>query len=174
MDLKKLFKWLCSNSKFPSAPLVCAAIRRFQILTLIIMVAINSFLLFSLTLNFLSYTGCSSDAGDSFETSDPHEIAIVGSTPGDNLIKSMLSISSPAKVDFIRWNLKLNDSTSNQNTFVLEILFGEGKQGTPDFIGGGERRRWEGNYSITKTGNWEIFSFKSKQLPSVFTMVKLN
>lgn len=68
------------------------------------------------------------------------EIILVGSTPGDELIKSLLTIPSTTKVDFIRWDLKLTDAGANQNSFVLNIAFGEGQPNTSGFKKDGEKR----------------------------------
>lgn len=129
----------------------------------------KSFLIFILLLTGILCPG-SCSAGNSSS-----EIVFVGSTPGDELIKSMLTIQPETKVDFIRWNLTLNNTKS---AFVLSIVFGESQPNTSGFKGGGEKHSFEGEYTISKSGNkninGEIYSLRSNKLSSVIAMVKLN
>ncbi|MCW5912469.1 MAG: copper resistance protein NlpE N-terminal domain-containing protein [Cyclobacteriaceae bacterium] len=112
-------------------------------------------------------SSCSGAGGSS------SEIVFVGSTPGDALIKSMLAIPSDTKVDFIRWNLKLNTGS-----FVLDIAFGESQPNTLGFKGGGEKRSFEGTYTVSRSEskniNGKIYHLKSSKLPAGISMVKLN
>jgi hypothetical protein len=106
------------------------------------------------------------------------EIVLVGSTPGDELIKSLLTIPTDTKVDFIRWNLKLNNANVNQNSFLLDINFGESQPNTSGFKNGGEKRSFEGTFSVSEnkdvnTGS-EIFYLKSKSLPKAISIIKIS
>src|SRR3989337_1305107 len=58
---------------------------------------------------------------------------LVGSTPGDALIKSLLAINPESQIDFIRWDLTLNHAENDSKTFVLNITFGEGQANTSVF-----------------------------------------
>lgn len=104
-------------------------------------------------------------------------IVFVGSTPGDELIKSQLTIPSDREVDFIRWNLLLNDTKSNQNTFVLKIAFGVSQPNTLDFKTE-EKLSFQGTYTIAPSKNkilhGVIYHLKSSSLPAEIMMVKLN
>jgi hypothetical protein len=107
----------------------------------------------------------------------PSTIVFVGSTPGDELIKSLLTIPAANEVDFIRWNLTLSDSKSNQNTFTLNIGFGVAQPNTLGFKVE-EKRTFEGTYRVAQSKNdilhGVIYYFKSSALPSEIMMVKLN
>ena len=102
------------------------------------------------------------------------EIALVGCTPGDEDIKSTLSIPLETKIDFIRWNLKLE----SPNTFVLDIAYGESQPNTLDLKGGGEKRSLKGKYTVSKlTGNpgfKEVYSLKDPGLTKSILLVKLS
>lgn len=106
------------------------------------------------------------------------EIVLVGSTPGDELIKSLLTIPSDMKVDFIRWNLNLNNANSNQNSYILDINFGEAQPNTLGFTNGGEKRSFEGTFAVSKNKNAsagsEIYHLKSKSLPNAISIIKIS
>lgn len=117
------------------------------------------------------YVSCSAN-----ET--PTDLVLVGSTPGDGLIKSLLNIPEATKVDFIKWNLVLNSFGNNQNTFQLDIHFGESQPNTLGFKNDGEKRRYEGTYTVTKnkdvqTGS-EIYQLKSKNFSDTLAIVKIS
>jgi hypothetical protein len=101
------------------------------------------------------------------------EIILIGSTPGDEPIKTMLTIPAETKVDFIRWNLILDD----KNAFVLDIVYGESKPNTLDFKSD-VKQTVKGTYSIVKNqkGNRfkEIYQLKSDDLPEIISIVKIN
>src|SRR6478735_6926510 len=105
-------------------------------------------------------------------------LVLVGSTPGDDPMKSMLGIPASTKIDFIRWDLSLTYSEATPARFTLNIVFGVGQPNTNGFIGGGEKRLIEGSYSISKQGNekihGEVIHLKSEQLPTGISFVKLN
>ena len=95
-------------------------------------------------------------------------IWLVGSTPGDEEIKSKLEIQPNVKVDFIKWDLKLEKST----IFVLKILYGESKPNTLGFVNGGQSSVIKGTYSINDNGKSEIYHFNTGKM--VISMLKLN
>ncbi len=76
------------------------------------------------------------------------ETVLVGCTPGDPLMKSILDILPITNVDFIRWNIILKTLQDGSNTFVINLTFGEAKQKTLDFEGGGEKLSFDGYYTI--------------------------
>ncbi len=99
------------------------------------------------------------------------EIVLVGSTPGDELVKTMLTIHSETKVDFIRWNLILDDI----NAFVLDIDYGESRPNTLGFKGDGETKTFKGSFSVSKGSNFEeVYHLKSADFPTEIQIAKLN
>ena len=106
------------------------------------------------------------------------QFVLVASTPGDELIKSRLAIPAETKVDFIRWELNLKDLPAEEDTFMLNIVFGVGKPNTTGFMNGGENRSIAGTYTVTKsvnqTVNGVIYHLKSFHLPAEIAFVKLN
>lgn len=99
------------------------------------------------------------------------EISLVGSSPADELIKSILIIPAGQKVDFINWDLEL----TNKNTFVLNIVFGESQPNTLGFIGGGEKRTYKGTFSVSESSNFEeVYHLKSAGLSTEIRIAKLN
>lgn len=100
-------------------------------------------------------------------------IDLVGSTPGDDAIKAMLSISADTKVDFIRWDLKLD----SKNAFVLNITYGESQPNTLGFKGGGEEETINGSYLIAKNQHGrfkEIYELKSDDLAGTISLVRIT
>ena len=116
------------------------------------------------------------------QTGSPNQptaaVVLVGSTAGDSLIKSLLTIHPDTKVDFIRWDLTLNNGENNANTFVLNINFGEGQPNTSGFKGGGQKLSFHGKYAVSQSAgqnlNGEIYQLKGHKLPASLSMVKLN
>lgn len=102
------------------------------------------------------------------------EIVLVGSTPGDEYIKSMLAISADTKIDFIRWNLKLD----NKNAFFLDITYGESQPNTLGFKGDGRKKIIIGTYLIIKNRKdnhfKEVYQLKSDALSEKISLVKIN
>lgn len=107
------------------------------------------------------------------------EMVFVGSTPADPEIRSRLSISEDKKIDFIRWDLRLqNPKIGLANAFVLNIIFGEGQPNTLGFIGGGEKLSFTGEYTVSKSKtnniNGAVYQLKSAQLHGGIALVRLN
>lgn len=100
------------------------------------------------------------------------EIHLVGSTPGDESIKSMLSIPVETKVDFIRWDLKLD----GKNSFILDITYGESQPNTLGFKSE-NKQSIKGAYLIAKnkehTSFAEVYQLNSDDLEKI-SMVKIN
>jgi hypothetical protein len=132
----------------------------------------TSILSYALLLQCLLLTSCTG-AG-----SLDSQVVFVGSTPGDDLIKSLLTIRSDSKIDFIRWELILNNNDSNQSTFSLAVVFGESQPNTLGFKGGGEKLSFEGEYTISQDKNGkligEMIHLKSKNLPAGIRVIRLN
>lgn len=100
------------------------------------------------------------------------EILLVGCTPGDDLIKSQLSIPNEVIIDFIKWDLTLDKL--NRNTFVLNIVYGESQPNTLGFKEGGQKRSYQGEYHISKNRSNEIYQLKSSGFQTEIAMIKLN
>lgn len=125
-----------------------------------------SFLIHFSTFLILGLNSSCSWAAD--RKSDNENFLFVGCTPGDILIKSQLGIQPETKIDFIRWNLKFE----NSNTFILNIKFGENKPNTLEFIEGGQSKDFSGTYTISKNLNNDIYHLEATHLK--IAMVKLN
>ena len=98
------------------------------------------------------------------------ETVLVGSTPGDATIKSMLSIDPKKDIDFIRWNLVLNEE---RKTFVLNARYGIGKPNTRDFEGGGEKVLLEGTYAVSNDGK-AVYKLTSEKMSGPLSLLRLN
>ena len=72
-------------------------------------------------------------------------LKLIGSTPGDDEIKTMLLIPADTQIDFIKWDLLLEDSDS----FELGIQFGLSKPNTLDFINDGQMLTFKGHFFKT-------------------------
>lgn len=99
------------------------------------------------------------------------EIFLIGSTPGDEFVKTMLTIPTETKVDFIRWSLILDD----KNNFVLDINYGESQPNTLGFKGDGEKKSFKGTFSVSETSNFkEVYHLKSSDFFTEILIAKLN
>lgn len=80
------------------------------------------------------------------------DLVLVGSTPGDEPIKTMLSIPLRANVDFIRWTLQLH----SKNSFELKIAYGESQ---PNTLGFKERQEKviKGTHSNSQDARFQIY-----------------
>lgn len=94
------------------------------------------------------------------------ENLFVSSTPGDDAVKAIFRIPTEKKIDFIRWNLALNQD----ETFMLNINFGEGQPNTNGFKGGGETRYFSGRYAVSNN----IYELKSENFSAPLSLIKLN
>lgn len=99
------------------------------------------------------------------------EITLIGSTPGDEFVKTMLTIPPETKVDFIRWSLILDD----KNNFVLDINYGESQPNTLGFKGDGEKKSFKGTFSILESSNFKkVYHLKSADFFTEILIAKLN
>ena len=101
------------------------------------------------------------------------EIHLVGSTPGEESIKSMLSISADANIDFIKWDLKLD----SKKAFLLNITYGESQPNTLDFRGDGEKKIIKGKYFITINQDnpfKEVYRLMLDDSPEKISLLKLS
>ena len=120
-----------------------------------------------LFLGLNSFCSCASNTG-----AHMGKYYFVGCTPGDDLIKSQLSIPNEAIIDFIKWDLTMD--SLNQNSFVLNIVYGESQPNTLGFKEGGQTKLYQGEYHISKNSNYEIYHLKSSGFQTEIAMVKLN
>ena len=99
------------------------------------------------------------------------DIILTGSTPGDEPVKSMLTIPAETKVDFIRWNLILGE----KNSFVLDIHYGESQPNTLGFKKDGEKKTIKGTFTISEGSNFkEVYHLKSHDLYNEILVAKIN
>ena len=116
----------------------------------------------------------SSAANSSPEASD---IVLVASTPGNDVIKSLLAIPPDKKIDFIRWNLVLTNPESERHSFSLDINYGEAQPNTSGFKNGGEKKSIEGEYGISQEKgliNGKVYHLKSPKLADEIQFIKLS
>jgi hypothetical protein len=92
--------------------------------------------------------------------------AFVGSTPGDDWVKLIFGISPAKKIDFIRWFLTLNED----ETFSLNLSYGEGQPNTSGFRGGGEKLALAGSFTV----KGRFYELKSESFAEPLRLVKLN
>jgi hypothetical protein len=80
-------------------------------------------------------------------------------------------------VDFIRWNLTLKTLQDGSNTFIINIAFGEAKQNTLEFEGGGEKLSFDGYFTIAHLNeekvNKTIYTLHSNKVNPI-TLLKIN
>jgi len=119
----------------------------------------------AIVIGMLTFCGCAQGSTASTET------LLVGSTPGDKVIKSMLGIDANIPVDFIRWHLVLQE---RGKSFIMSAHYGVGKPNTPDFEDGGEKRTFEGKYAVSSEGNREIYTLTSTNMTQPVSLIKLN
>lgn len=100
-----------------------------------------------------------------------NNLVLIGSTPGDLMMKRVLNIPAQTPVDFIRWNLVLQ----NNQQFILDIHFGESQPNTTGFKNGGEKRTVAGSYTVGGNKNFQQqYNLKSADLTGMLSMVKLT
>ena len=99
---------------------------------------------------------------------------VLGSTPGDPSVKSMLSIPADKPIDFIRWELTLSEQKNNAGSFSLNLTFGEGKPNTSGFKGGGEKLSVNGSYKARLHRNNLVYDLEGEHRGVRFSLVRLN
>jgi hypothetical protein len=101
-------------------------------------------------------------------------IVFAGCTPGDGEVRKMLSIPGQPTVDFIRWNLVLQ----NNQEFVLDISYGESKPNTLALKSDSIHRTIIGTYRTdhtpVKTAFREVVELKSKDGSVQLRLVKVT
>lgn len=109
------------------------------------------------------------------ETKSSFDIELIASTPADSFIKSAFNINQSTVVDFIRWDLKLK---TGDNTFDLNINYGESQPNTSGFKKGGEKQVISGIFSVSKSEKGEllgdVFELKSAKNQTFISFVKIN
>lgn len=102
---------------------------------------------------------------------DKSAFKLVGSTPGDTAIKTMLGIKPDAVIDFIRWDLLIN----KDETFRLSIQYGENQPNTLGFKKGGTAQIIEGKYQVSATENWEqVYTLQRKDGTAILNLVAIS
>jgi hypothetical protein len=99
---------------------------------------------------------------------------LVGSTPGDQIVKSMLSIGAEKPIDFIRWDLALEAKQKDAGTFALNLVFGEGQPNTSGFKGGGEKLSRTGTYTSRQHRNHTVYDLKGDKTAVRFSLGRLT
>ncbi len=135
--------------------------------------ATNRLILTVLLIFWTTFNACSQA-----NTSTQPATVFVGSTPGDSFIRPLLNIPDKITIDFIRWDLALQNKENKANTFTLNIMFGEGQPNTLGFKGGGEKRSFKGKYTVfeNKDGmlNGEVYQLKTDNSRTAISFIKLN
>ena len=112
------------------------------------------------------------------EKAKDQDITLVGSTPGDSLIKTMLTIPQETIVDFIRWELNLSSDGNKPQGFSLNLVYGESQPNTLGFKQGGQNQTLKGSYTISSNKNSSedkmVYGFKTSGNRSVFSLVRLT
>lgn len=112
------------------------------------------------------------------EKAKVQDITLVGSTPGDSLIKTMLTIPQETIVDFIRWELNLTSDGNRPQAFSLNLEYGEAQPNTLGFKQGGQKQILEGSYIISRNKNSSeakmVYEFKNSVNRSAFYLVRLT
>ncbi|HVF47378.1 MAG TPA: hypothetical protein VNA17_07420 [Pyrinomonadaceae bacterium] len=98
-------------------------------------------------------------------------IVLIGSTPCDAAIKSILRVDAARPVDFVRWELGMETAGK---AFALTVNFGEGQPNTRGFKGGGETRSHLGNYSVARRGSHTIYTFSSPGFGSELSLIAIS
>lgn len=101
-------------------------------------------------------------------------VAYAGCTPGDGEVRQMLAIPDNKVVDFIRWNLILQ----NNHQFVLDISYGESKPNTLALQADSVHQTIIGTYSVNtdpaKAAFREIVALKNTEGNIHFEMVRVT
>lgn len=92
----------------------------------------------------------------SCSTAKPSDsMQLVGCTPGDQVIKSMFSIPLETLIDFVRWDLEMEEN----GQFSLDINYGEHQPNTLGFKNGGEKMSFLGKSSILSQVDKAAFEY---------------
>jgi hypothetical protein len=117
---------------------------------------------------------CANTVSSAANPSNDKTFVLMGSTPGDSLIKTMLSIPTQTAIDFIKWNLAFEQN----NVFVLDIVFGVSQPNTLGFKAGGIKKIIRGKYMVTGNGSpkygKEIYQLKSADGQVRLSLIKIS
>lgn len=117
-------------------------------------------------------------AGKTTEKVKSQDITLVGSTPGDSLVKTMLAIPAETQVDFIRWELGLTNKGNKHQEFILNLTYGESQPNTLGFKRGGQKQILAGSYAIGRINEGKeektVYEFKTPVQGLAFSLVRLN
>lgn len=91
-----------------------------------------------------------------------------GSTPGDEPIRSILSIPAKAKIDFMRWKLELQAS----GTFTLDLSYGESRPNTLGFMDTSVMK-YEGSFTVG-TGEHRVYRLKARGINGELKLARIN
>lgn len=99
------------------------------------------------------------------------ETVLVGSTPGDEIIRTILAIPAETAVDFIRWHLVLH----GKDRFALDINYGESQPNTLGFKRNGEKRMYTGTFSVSESSGFKnVYHLSSADFSAEICIAKLN
>lgn len=117
---------------------------------------------------------CAHTVSSAANPSNDKPFVLMGSTPGDSLIKTMLSIPPQTAIDFMKWNLVFEQ----HNVFVLDIVFGVSQPNTLGFKEEGTKKNIRGKYMVTGNGHnkyaKEIYQLKSNDGQVSLSLVKIS
>lgn len=113
-------------------------------------------------------------AGNCSAATTSTEVIFEGSTPADAAVKSMLAIPADSRVDFMKWVLTLNDNDS----FLLNINYGESQPNTLGFVNDGKNLTLKGTLKVTKdVGEYsaqEVYHLIGEGLSEKISILKID
>jgi NlpE N-terminal domain len=110
----------------------------------------KQFMFFSMISLLVLITANSNSQSLKGEKSSIEEI-FIASTPCSAGTKPLPGIPANADCELIKWNLTLyNDGSGGTSTYKLIYTYGQSKQGTTGFIGGGKKVEMKGKWTIIK------------------------
>jgi hypothetical protein len=128
-------------------------------------------LFISITVSFLLTSACKA------EPFSP-EIILVGSTPCNAYMRSVLSIAPGADAEFIKWTLVLKDGGAGKQTFDLDVNFGKSQANTTGFVNGGEKRSIHGKYDlhteVIEAVTGTIYRLSADKLATTISLLKID
>lgn len=95
----------------------------------------------------------------------------VGCTPGDADIASKLGIPKGPLIDFIKWELALDQK---QQSFRLNITYGESQPNTLGFKNGGRQKSYKGEFRSTMQKGTVCYGLTSKEFTAEIALLQLN
>ncbi|MFD0750553.1 hypothetical protein ACFQZS_10390 [Mucilaginibacter calamicampi] len=105
-------------------------------------------------------------------------ITLVGSTPCNSYIGSVLNITPGADAEFIKWKIVLKDEGAGKQTFDLDLNFGQSQPNTTGFVNGGQKRTLHGSYVIQteqiENVSGMVYRLQSDKLTTPISLLKIN